>query len=332
MVYLIVLGTVFAVLFLATRLNPVGMTAAGLWLERRISGLATRSIRVDGFDMPYLEGGTGEVLLLIHGFGGDKDNFTRIARFLTPHYRVIIPDLPGFGDATRTRRPATPWPTRWRGFTASSRSSASNACTWAAIRWAASFRRSSSCRMGTWCKVCGCSIRAAPPLPTIRPRCATTRKPAIARCWSSAWKTLTRPSAPPRTRRRSCRALRGSCWVGSGVADFELHTRIMRQLQDSPLLEQTYQPMPTPALVVWGTEDEILSPMRGLVQAAVPERAGDHDGSHRALADGGSAQAQRAIIWPSAPGCHERQPQASRIGPHRAGAAAPCSPASCSDC
>ena len=51
--------------------------------------------------MPYLEGGQGEPLVLIHGFSADKDNFTRVARFLTPHYRVICPDLPGFGDATR---------------------------------------------------------------------------------------------------------------------------------------------------------------------------------------------------------------------------------------
>jgi pimeloyl-ACP methyl ester carboxylesterase len=44
------------------------------------------------------------------------------------------------------------------------------------------------------------------------------------------------------------------------VADYELHTRIMKQLAESPLLELTYQPMPTPALIVWGREDQILSP------------------------------------------------------------------------
>ncbi|MDX5298857.1 MAG: alpha/beta hydrolase, partial [Gammaproteobacteria bacterium] len=39
-------------------------------------------------------------LMLLHGFGGDKDNFTRVARYLTPHYRVIIPDHIGFGEST----------------------------------------------------------------------------------------------------------------------------------------------------------------------------------------------------------------------------------------
>ena len=28
------------------------------------------------------------------------DNFTRLARRLTPHYRVLVPDLPGFGDSS----------------------------------------------------------------------------------------------------------------------------------------------------------------------------------------------------------------------------------------
>ncbi|MBU3740441.1 MAG: alpha/beta hydrolase, partial [Rhodoferax sp.] len=46
--------------------------------------------------------GQGEPLILVHGFGGNKDNFTRIAKFLTPKMRVLILDLPGFG-ATEKR-------------------------------------------------------------------------------------------------------------------------------------------------------------------------------------------------------------------------------------
>jgi pimeloyl-ACP methyl ester carboxylesterase len=50
-----------------------------------------------------LEGGPSDaqVLLLIHGFGGDKDNWTRFSRHLTDRYRVIALDLPGFGESTR---------------------------------------------------------------------------------------------------------------------------------------------------------------------------------------------------------------------------------------
>jgi pimeloyl-ACP methyl ester carboxylesterase len=54
----------------------------------------------DGTRIVYLEGGSGAPLVLVHGFGADKDNFTRVARYLTPHYRVIVPDLVGFGEST----------------------------------------------------------------------------------------------------------------------------------------------------------------------------------------------------------------------------------------
>jgi len=68
--------------------------------ERRQSGLERKEIELpDGLRYAYLEGGQGEPLMLLHGFGGNKDNFTRAARFLTPHYRVIVPDHIGFGES-----------------------------------------------------------------------------------------------------------------------------------------------------------------------------------------------------------------------------------------
>jgi len=70
---------------------------------RRIMGLKTRSVEFDGTLWSYLEGGpeSGEVLVLLHGFSGDKDNWLLYARSLRKNYRVIIPDLPGFGDNAR---------------------------------------------------------------------------------------------------------------------------------------------------------------------------------------------------------------------------------------
>lgn len=70
--------------------------------DRTQSGLVRKSITLDGGEhFVYLEGGQGEPLMLIHGFGANKDAFTRIAKHLTPHYRVIIPDLIGFGESSR---------------------------------------------------------------------------------------------------------------------------------------------------------------------------------------------------------------------------------------
>jgi pimeloyl-ACP methyl ester carboxylesterase len=68
--------------------------------ERKRSGLERKEINIPGgLHYVYLEGGKGKPLMLLHGFGANKDNFTRVARFLTPHYRVIIPDHLGFGES-----------------------------------------------------------------------------------------------------------------------------------------------------------------------------------------------------------------------------------------
>jgi pimeloyl-ACP methyl ester carboxylesterase len=55
-----------------------------------------------GVRLAYLDGGEGKPLVLLHGFGGNKDYFAPLARGLTPKYRVIIPDLAGFGESTKS--------------------------------------------------------------------------------------------------------------------------------------------------------------------------------------------------------------------------------------
>jgi abhydrolase domain-containing protein 6 len=67
---------------------------------RRKSGLSRKAIVVEGIEWPYLEGGPkdGDVIVLVHGFGADKDHWSLYARHLTDRYRVIAPDLPGFGE------------------------------------------------------------------------------------------------------------------------------------------------------------------------------------------------------------------------------------------
>ena len=85
----------------ADRLAPRATARVLVGLERARAGLGAERITVDGIDIAYLAGGTGEPLLLVHGFAADKDHFTRIAAHLTPHYRVLVPDLPGFGESSR---------------------------------------------------------------------------------------------------------------------------------------------------------------------------------------------------------------------------------------
>ncbi len=79
---------------------PETATTMAIDLERKRAGLSRKQIDLPGgLHYVYLEGGQGEPLMLLHGFGANKDNFVRVARFLTPRYRVIIPDNLGFGES-----------------------------------------------------------------------------------------------------------------------------------------------------------------------------------------------------------------------------------------
>ena len=98
---IILVGGVTGFIYLA----PETATHVALDLERYRAGLVRKEIVLpDGLHYAYLEGGQGEPLMLLHGFGGDKDNFVRAARFLTPHFRVIIPDHVGFGESAHPQQ------------------------------------------------------------------------------------------------------------------------------------------------------------------------------------------------------------------------------------
>lgn len=72
-----------------------------LLLDARWCGL--RRSYLDAWDMPLVGHMAGSdrapALLLVHGFTGSKQVWSRVARGLRSHYRVIIPDLPGHGDS-----------------------------------------------------------------------------------------------------------------------------------------------------------------------------------------------------------------------------------------
>lgn len=69
-------------------------------LERGRAGLSEQRIDAGGWNWPYLVGGPEDapVIVMVHGFSADKDNWTRFAAHFTGDYRVIAPDLPGFGE------------------------------------------------------------------------------------------------------------------------------------------------------------------------------------------------------------------------------------------
>ncbi|HEX2811571.1 MAG TPA: alpha/beta hydrolase [Sphingopyxis sp.] len=82
---------------------PGRLVALGRWLLRKRGGTVQKSVVVDGRTWPFLEGGdpAKPTLLLVHGFSGDKDNWSFLAPYVTRDYHIIAPDLPGFGENER---------------------------------------------------------------------------------------------------------------------------------------------------------------------------------------------------------------------------------------
>lgn len=68
--------------------------------ERAWAGLNSKTIKVGDVEWAYSESPNTNkpTVILIHGLSGSRDNWNRVARYLTPEYHVVIPDLPGHGD------------------------------------------------------------------------------------------------------------------------------------------------------------------------------------------------------------------------------------------
>ena len=73
---------------------------------------AQQRARINDIDMAYLVQGTGEPLLLLHGFGGCGRDWAPFVEQLAQHYQVIVPDLRGHGGSTN---PATTFTHRQSG-------------------------------------------------------------------------------------------------------------------------------------------------------------------------------------------------------------------------
>jgi pimeloyl-ACP methyl ester carboxylesterase len=58
-------------------------------------------MQVDDHLWVYLDGGKGEIILFVHGFGTEKDGWGLFPKAFTGSYRLLIPDLPGFGENSR---------------------------------------------------------------------------------------------------------------------------------------------------------------------------------------------------------------------------------------
>ena len=65
-----------------------------------------RTLAVDGLDLFYREAGPADApVLLLHGFSTSSHMFRHLLPLLAEGYRVVAPDLPGFGFTTSPPAP-----------------------------------------------------------------------------------------------------------------------------------------------------------------------------------------------------------------------------------
>lgn len=68
----------------------------------RLPGVRSREARIGKHRMRYLDTGRRDrpAVVLLHGFGASKENWLNLSFSLRRHYRLLIPDLPGFGQSS----------------------------------------------------------------------------------------------------------------------------------------------------------------------------------------------------------------------------------------
>jgi pimeloyl-ACP methyl ester carboxylesterase len=63
--------------------------------------LATRDVGTRGARVRFFEAGSGPPVVLVHGYLSDRASWRAVVPELARRYRVIVPDLPGFGDSEK---------------------------------------------------------------------------------------------------------------------------------------------------------------------------------------------------------------------------------------
>ena len=253
------LAAIMLGLFAWTYFAPERATAFLLELDRNRSGLSRKQIELPG-SLRYvsLEGGQGEPLLLLHGFGADKDNFTRVARQLTPHYRVIVPDLLGFGESSHPAQ---------ADYTALAQANRLHVLAQAlgigrlhlggssmggqiALIYASAYPS----EVGSLWLLAPAGIWSAPPSELAKNILSSGQNHLIARNeqeFAQLFKfVMTDPPYIPRFVQ--------NVMAQENIVNYDLHRRIFEQTKNDNTLEQRVAGLSTPSLIVWGEQDRAL--------------------------------------------------------------------------
>lgn len=256
------IGALVALLIVAvvslSAFAPKTLAVLAVDAERDRAGLHRQELDIPGFHIVYLEGGHGEPLLLLHGFGADKDNWTRVARFLTPHYRVIAPDLPGFGESAKPDGADYGIPAQ-AGYVGAIAEAlhlqhfdlgGNSMGGWLAAAYAATHPQ----QVHSLWLLAPAGVSTAQPSDLANIIGSGGRNPLVART-PAEFRDLLRFVfvKPPYVPGAVIQVL-----AQQRAQNFELEQKIFQQLRDSPPLEPQVGGLQTPTLIVWGDHDRAL--------------------------------------------------------------------------
>jgi abhydrolase domain-containing protein 6 len=106
---LLAAGLLLAILAAAwgTWRDPYLMVRAEFERQRLFAGLSAGRVQAAGHRWAYAyreeRAPDAPTIVMIHGFTGSKENWYPLARALDEDYRLLVPDLPGWGQSQRRR-------------------------------------------------------------------------------------------------------------------------------------------------------------------------------------------------------------------------------------
>jgi len=82
---------------------PLWVVSQGIWAQLYLNGIRGHSINLDGLQLHYMEGGSGEPVVLVHGLGASAQlNWAEFMPYLVNSgHHVYAMDLLGFGESAK---------------------------------------------------------------------------------------------------------------------------------------------------------------------------------------------------------------------------------------
>lgn len=228
---------------------------------RKKAGLVQKELVVNGRRVPYLVGGAGEALLLVHGFTANKDTFDAVARYLTPSYTLYALDLPGFGDAERD--PDADYSVdaliaHTRQFAQALGLGRVHLCGSSmgggiVANWAASFPDEVA---SLWLIDAAATREFLTDSELVRQYDITGKFPYLVKTREEHTRKMEMVFGKP-AKLPHCVDV---AFAHVAIRDFELHSTIFRKIRSTPPIESLFSGLQTPALIVTGANDLVVPP------------------------------------------------------------------------